>query len=358
MIISLNPDPERAEFDSLLNATLAELNNHAIKNPQGVAARAGRALEPFIGCVMSDLAIGTVFEGSIEVKGGQKFPDIVAKRYYGIEVKTSQSNHWKTTGNSVFEGTRVGSVERIFMMFAKLARPVEFRCRPYEDVLSEIVVTHSPRYLIDMNLGPGNTIFDKINMAYGTLRKDKNPIKPIIEYYKTKLLPGEELWWMDQSAKTSTNLVIRIWSNLTEPEKFNYISRSMAYFPEIFSNSSSKFNRVALWLFKHEGVVCPNVRDLYTAGGKGSYTLGGVQYKDVSRVLLNLFAHFPDILDEIAATSAAELSHHWGGQTEEPTKVSDWATLVIGIVKMNRDFKHVEIDVILEKLSEIYLLSK
>src|SRR5690606_6059321 len=146
----------------------------------------------------------------------------------------------------------------------------------------------------------------------------------IIEYYKTKLLPGEELWWMDQSATASPSLIIRLWSNLTELEKFNYISSSMVFFPEIFSNSSSKFNRVALWMFKHEGVVCPNVRDPYTAGGKCSYTLGVVKYKDVSRVLLNLFAHFPNILDKIEATSAADLSHHWGIQTDESTKLSDW----------------------------------
>ena len=79
------------------------------------------------------------------------------------------------------------------MLFAKLASPIEFRCRPYEEVLSEVVVTHSPRYLIDMNLEEGKTIFDKIKMPYDTLRKKENPIRPIVDYYKSKLKPGEEL---------------------------------------------------------------------------------------------------------------------------------------------------------------------
>ena len=83
---------------------------------------------------MSELAVGTPFEDSIELIGGQKFPDIIAKKFYGIEVKTTTQNHWKTTGNSVLESTRVDNVERIFMLFAKLASPIEFRCRPYEEV--------------------------------------------------------------------------------------------------------------------------------------------------------------------------------------------------------------------------------
>ncbi|WP_212744209.1 hypothetical protein [Maribacter sp. ACAM166] len=59
---------------------------------------------------MTDLAVGSEFENSIELIGGQKFPDIVAKKFYGIEVKTTTQNHWKTTGNSVLESTRVDDV--------------------------------------------------------------------------------------------------------------------------------------------------------------------------------------------------------------------------------------------------------
>ena len=62
----------------------------------------------------------------------------------------------------------------------QLGSPIEFRARAYEECLSEVVVTHSPRYLIDMNLEKGKTIFDKINISYDTLRKKQNPIKPII----------------------------------------------------------------------------------------------------------------------------------------------------------------------------------
>ncbi|MDD2983515.1 MAG: hypothetical protein PHQ74_09005 [Crocinitomicaceae bacterium] len=351
MIISINSETERNEFDLLLESTTSELNNHAQKNPTKVSKLLGRDLEPFVKDVMADLAVGTVFENSIELIGGQKFPDIVAKKYYGIEVKTTTKDHWKTTGNSVLESTRVDDVERIFMLFAKLASPIEFRSRPYEEVLSEVVVTHSPRYLIDMNLEKGKTIFDKINMSYDTLRKEENTIKPIVDYYKSKLKPGDELWWMDSNANNkSSNIVIKIWNNLSKEEKLDLKFKAMAYFPELFSNSSDKFGRLAIWLVTSEGVVCPNVRDLFTAGGKTNFINGKIVYQKVPRILLNLFTHVPQILENIINTSAYELSEYWGIKTNESKKIFDWINLVNQNSKKIPDAKHLNVKKILSKL--------
>lgn len=41
---------------------------------------------------MAQTAKGTPFEDSIELIPGQRFPDIIAKKYYGVEVKTSKQN--------------------------------------------------------------------------------------------------------------------------------------------------------------------------------------------------------------------------------------------------------------------------
>src|SRR5690606_10866267 len=351
MIISVNSDPNRSEFDTLLGSTIDELNVHALKSSKKVATLMGRDFEPYVRDVMTDLAVGTPFENSIELIGGQKFPDIVAKKYYGIEVKTTTQNHWKTTGNSVLETTRVENIERIFMLFAKLAEPIEFRCRPYEDVLSEVVVTHSPRYLIDMNLGKGKTIFDKINMPYDTLRKKDNPIKPIVDYYKRKLKPGEELWWMDADNNSkASNIVIRIWNNLSLKEKQHLRNRAMVYFPELFGNSSTKFGRLAIWLTTREAVVCPNVRDLFSAGGQEECVIGKNVYKKVPRIFLNLFKSIPDITEIIMQTSASELSEYWEIKTSEKRKLFDWIDLVSESSKKTIGIQHLNIRQILNEL--------
>ena len=348
MIISNNSEPNRKEFDFLLGSTLTELNSHAKNSSKKVATLLGRNLEPFVKDLMTEIAVGTPFENSIELIGGQKFPDIVAKKYYGIEVKTTTQNHWKTTGNSVLESTRVKDVERIFMLFAKLASPIEFRCRPYEEVLSEVVVTHSPRYLIDMNLEQGKTIFDKIKMPYDTLRKKENPIKPIVNYYKSKLKAGEELWWMDsENSNSASNIVIRIWNNLQPSEKQDIKNHAMIYFPELFGNRNDKFNRVAVWLATRESIVCPNIRDLFTAGGKVDIIIGTKTYERVPRIFLNLFNNRPKISENIMQISAVELSEYWEKKTTEESKVSDWIELVSESAKSIRDAQHLNIKEIL-----------
>lgn len=344
MIVSVNSDPNRSEFDLLLSSTITELNVHARNSSKKIETLLGRNLEPYVKDVMTDLAVGTIFENSIELIGGQKFPDIVAKKYYGIEVKTTTQNHWKTTGNSVLESTRVDNVERIFMLFAKLASPIEFRCRPYEEVLSEVVVTHSPRYLIDMNLEQGKTIFDKIKMPYDTLRKKESPIKPIVDYYKSKLKPGEELWWMDSENNSKpSNIVIKIWNNLSAKEKQELKNRSMVYFPELFGNSNDKFGRLAIWLVTREAVVCPNIRDLFSAGGKRDYLIDNNQYKKVPRIFLNLFRNIPNIVQIIMDTSAFELSEYWESKTTDKSKLFDWIDLVSEHAKKIQDAKHLNI---------------
>ena len=315
MIISANSEPNRKEFDILLNSTLTELNIHATKSPK----------------LVSTLAV-------------------IAKKYYGIEVKTTTQNHWKTTGNSVLESTRVEDVERIFMLFAKLASPIEFRCRPYEECLSEVVVTHSPRYLIDMNLAVGKTIFDKINTPYDVLRKKENPLRHVVDYYKSKLKPGEELWWIDQENSKPSNLVIKIWNNLSLKEKQEAKNKSMVYFPELFSNNNDKFGRLAIWLVTREGVVCPNVRDLFTAGGKGKILVGTKVYENIPRIFITLFENLDFTIETLVQTSAIELSEYWAIKTSEKKKISDWIDLVSEQSRKLSDAKHLNIKQIITEI--------
>lgn len=351
MVVSVNSDSSKSEFNRLLNSTLLELNVHANNPSKKIAELEGRKLEPLVRDVMADIAIGTPFENSIELISGQKFPDIVARKFYGVEVKTTKQDHWKTTGNSVLEGTRVDGVERIYMLFAKLASPIEFRCRPYEEVLSEVVVTHSPRYLIDMKLEPGNTIFDKINMHYDELRQKDNPVKPIVNYYKSKLKPGEELWWMDTEGDSKpSNIIIRIWNNVSRKDRIELKNRAMVYFPELFGNGSDKFGRLAVWLVTREAVVCPNVRDLFTAGGREDCVVSGIDYKMVPRVFLNLFNNIPRIVEIIMQASVSELSEYWGVNTSEDNKIIDWIDLVNAYASTVSGARHLNIKQILTKL--------
>lgn len=345
MIIAKNSIPHISEFNSLLNDTLDELNRTAKKSAKKVSSLTGNKLEPFVRDIMAEKAIGSVFEDAIECTRGQAFPDIIAKKYYGIEVKSTTQNHWRTTGNSVLESTRIAGIERIFMLFGKLGKPIEFRCRPYDECLSEVIVTHSPRYLVDMNLGPGATIFDKMKTSYEELRNQSNPIKSVVNYYKSRLKPGEDVWWIGKDGLAqANNFIIKIWNNLTSDEKLELKVKALTFFPELLSNSNDKFGRLAIWLITKEGVVCPNVRDLFTAGGKSDLLIGGKTYKNVPRIFVTLIQNLPDIAKIIFKTKATELSAYWQKNATEGNKDKTWIRLVAREASSINGAKHLDLE--------------
>lgn len=350
MVVSVNSRPSQEDFNKLLNSTIDELNFHAVKSAKVIEKLKGNKLEAYVCDVMSNLAIGSEFENTIELISGQKFPDIVAKRFFGDEVKTTTQNHWKTTGNSVLESTRVDEVDRIYMLFGKLASPIEFRCRPYEECLSEVVVTHSPRYLIDMNLENGKTIFDKINTSYNVLRKKKNPIKSITDYYKSKLKAGQDLWWINQDVGSASSLIIKHYNDLTKSEKYLLRDRSMVYFPEIFGNGQDKFARVAIWLVTRQSVVNRNVRDMFSSGGQESFIIKNKTYEEIPKIFIRLFKNIEEVLDVLINTSSIELSEYWNQKTTEKKKIMDWIGLVSSNSKTVQSANHLDIKQMLTEL--------
>jgi hypothetical protein len=328
MVVSTNPEPDKLVFQSLLNSTVASLKLESVKDQTLYQTLLGSKLEGVVYDVMKENSKGTPFENTIEYIGGQKFPDIIARKLYGVEVKATKQDHWTTTGNSVLEGTRVDDIERIYMLFGKMTAPVDFKCRPYEECLSEVVVTHSPRYLIDMDLHVGQTIFDKLDIPYDTLRNMQNPVKPIIDYYRRFLEPGEEVWWLDQEEPKPTGLIIKLWNNLTQHERNAYRTLSMVYFPEIFSNQyGTKFDRIAVWLVNMHGVVCRNVRDIFTAGGRGPVNWKGVVYQGIPQIVQKMVESIGDIKQILDTTDDENLNEYW--KSSFKNKYVHWIDLVI-----------------------------
>ena len=329
MIVSANSTAEVDEFKLLLKNTIYTLNNEVGTSAHKIELLSGTKLERYAANIMNEHATGTPFENSIECTPGQSFPDIIAKNYYGVEVKTTIKNHWKTTGNSILESSRIASVERIFMLFGKLADPAEFKFRPYEECLSEVVVTHSPRYLIDMNLGLNETIFDKLQIPYDNLRKQTNPITSIVEYYKKSLKKGDELWWMDNVEPKTSSFIIKLWSNLTKKEQHVIRIKAFAFFPELLSNSIDKFSRLSVWLVTSQGIVCKSLRDNFSSGGRKDLVLAdGLSFSKVPKMLYNLWSDATEIIKTLKATPCEELSEHWNYETNESEKVEHWIMLI------------------------------
>lgn len=338
MVVSVNPEPKNEDFNDLLDKTLMNLSIESNNHQDEYLTLLGSKLEGKVFDIMLKSAIDTPFENSIELISGQKFPDIIANKFYGVEVKTTKQNHWKTTGNSILESTRVDGIEKIFILFGKMISPIEFKYRPYASCLSDVVVTHSPRYLVDMDLEEGHTIFDKINMPYDTLRKDSDPIGQIVNYYRSLLKDGEQVWWLDQDDEKSKSLIIRFWNSLSKEIRNDYVAKGMVYFPEVFS---SDFNRFALWLFESESVICPNLRDQFTAGGQGEIVWSDKKHDQIPKMIVKLDEFIEMIIQTLQTTSPNELMEYW--QVDKKVELNSfWISLVehhTKLLNLNIDIK-------------------
>ncbi len=312
LVVAANNEPSESDFKHLMEDMNARLNEDASRRPAYYKKRNGTALEVDVCECLTKCAIGTPFEGSITHVGGHAFPDIKANNYYGVEVKSSKDKHWKSTGSSILESTRIEDIKRIYMTFGKLSDPVGFKSRPYECCLSDIRVTHYPRYIINMDLADGDTIFDKMNISYEVLRRSEEPSAEVANYYKALLKPGEKLWWAPEQ-DISSPIRLRLWSNLSKEEKDSFSGQGYAYFPEIFSNNGQiKYNRLTMWLYTEIGIICPNVRDLFSASGQKELETHSGILVSMPAVYKHLERLRGYIIDSILTAEPDFLKEQWG----------------------------------------------
>jgi hypothetical protein len=327
----MNKEPSVEEFEALCKKACQLMNEKAGREPDYYLMKGGQKLEKEVKEELDHAAKGTNFEGTIQIISGQRFPDIVAANYYGVEVKSTKEDKWTIIGGSVAEGTRVEGVEHIFLLFGKLHKPVEFKTRRYEECLCDIAVTHSPRYKIDMNLPIGKTIFDDMEMSYDEIRKLKDPIQPVVEFFRKKLNPGESLWWINGEEATSGAVPakIRMWKTLLKEEKEELVAQGFALFPELFSDSRNKYERFTLWLVANHGVVSSSMRDPFSAGGQFDLEINGVHYEKLPQKYIQLYSYKDKVHDTILKIEEDTLCTTWGMEnTGFENRMKMWMKLV------------------------------
>lgn len=333
MIISTACEQRLPDFRNLMSRTDDYLNRDARERGGYYATRGGSKLEEDVCRALTSCAEGTLFEGSIRLVSGASFPDIVASRMFGVEVKSTVGNHWTSIGSSILETTRDQNVERIYMTFGKLAEPVEFISKPYEDCLSDIVVTHYPRYKIDMRLQEKgeSTIFEKMDVDYDELRLMDNPVPTVSHYYTSLLREGESLWWASNAnlEEEAAPPVLRLWTSLTATEKNFYTVQGYALFPEIFnSGTTTKYQRYALWLARECSIVNTNIRDQFSAGGRVDLETPLGFFEKVPAVYGRVKTNAELIKRAILEKEEDTLKECWQIRNLSDNRISQWCRLV------------------------------
>jgi hypothetical protein len=270
--------------------------------------------------------------------GGRKFPDIIFEgTQFGVEVKTSKQG-WSCLGNSVLASTRVDGVDRIELVFGSGSSPVIVRSADYKDCVESVQVTHSPRYILNMDLVDGVGYFSGTSFTFEQILNAPDPISLVVEEARLRIGDGEWLWWMgNRNDSSSAPIVIRKWSKLTDSEQASLIAQTFAYFPEILSPGGADYDRVGLWLFTEKSVINTSLRDVFTAGGKVSLVTDNCTIDSVPRILGVLNSNLAGIRAEIKKCTPEDWARWHEGSPEQYASYADrftcWRTKILPLIK-------------------------
>lgn len=265
-------------------------------------------------------------------KNSHKFPDI-GYGTFGIEVKTVKSDKWICAGNSIMEGTAREGVEEIYVFFLKKGDPPDIRYKKYEECISDIKTTHSPRYEVNMDILQSETVFKKLGITYANFRKSKEKIKELREYYREK---NQQIWWLDEeTGESTTPLEMKSFSKIPKSTRDEYLVEIFSLFPEVFS---SEFDGPVAHLVSKYSVYSKNFRDEISAGGKVWLKWKDVGDYWISRIFFNfwrlkkeVFAYLLENRKEVdvflkSTSETIGIGDHWTALVE--TKIKENKRLV------------------------------
>lgn len=260
------------------------------------------------------------------------FPDI-ALLPFGIEIKHTQKDSWRSVANSVFETTRSDGIEEIYVIFGKMGGKPEVKWQKYQDCVMHVRTSHVPRF--ELEIGTDKPIFDKFGISYPDFQKldIHSRMEHIRDYARKRLKSGERLWWLETNGNEhSLPLEVRMYPALEQPEKRKLRAEAALLCPKIVGPSTlkGKYDDAVVYLITYHGVFCPQARDLFTAGSvalKSDPKRGG---KYIIRSLADI--------EEEMKTAAFEMEdalfqEYWGRSCEAENRISQWLSMADSYAK-------------------------
>jgi len=254
----------------------------------------------------------------------QVFPDIILGKF-GIEVKFTTQDTWRSIANSIFEGTRDQKVERIYLLFGKMGGSPEVRWRKYEDCVIHVRTSHVPRFEVEM-LERGS-LFAKMGVSYVEFSKLSiaDRMKHVRDYARGRLKEGERLWWLEDAPGQahSLPLQVRLYMGLPQEEKRKMRAEAALLCPQIVkpSRSKNKYTDPAMYLLTYHGVLCPQARDLFSAGSvalRSDETRGGIY---IARALKDIEQ---EMRTAARVLTEALFEEYWGISTPPHKRINEW----------------------------------
>lgn len=307
------------DFEHILDAICAKLTAEARKNP----FQSSKQFEDRVREVTREI-IG--FKAVIDFDPHpQAFPDIAVGEF-GVEVKFTTNDTWRSVANSVLETNRVHDVKKVYLVFGKMGGMPEAKWGEYEKCVMHVRTSHVPRFEIE--LYPEHSLFEKMGIPYDTFRGStmEKKMEYIRAYARGRLKKGERLWWLEDTPDDPGHTLpiqARLYTKLPINEKKRFRAEAVLLCPQIVQSGRSrdKYDDAVLYLLTYHGVLCHQARDLFSAGSVANPNNddeGGV-YIQRALKLLEL-----EMLVAAAELEDAVFVEYWGEAVPRDKRIAEW----------------------------------
>lgn len=262
---------------------------------------------------------------SVELNpAAQAFPDI-AIGDYGIEVKFTMNDTWRSVANSVQESNRVDSVKIVYLVFGKMGGKPEVKWAEYASSVMHVRTSHVPRF--EVEIGTKKSLFDSIGISYDAFRvlSIHEKMQHVREYARARLKKGERLWWLEDNGEVAHSLPIqvRLYTSLDREEKDKLRGEAILLCPQIVQAGTvkGKYDDVVLYLLTYHGVLCHQARDLFSAGSVANPRNDDEGGLYIERMLK---LSEPHILNAANILEDALFEEYWGERVSKSKRISKW----------------------------------
>lgn len=268
------------------------------------------------------------------------FPDVVLGAI-GVEIKFTTNDTWRSVANSVFESTRSKDVQNIYVLFGKMGGIPAVKWGKYEDCVIHVRTSHVPRFEVEMD--PKKSLFAQMEISYRdfSLLPIEERMKYIRKYARGRLKEGERLWWLEETPEKGHSLPIevRLYMNLPSDEKIKLRAEAALLCPQVVKppRAKRKYEDAAIYLLTYHGVLCPQARDLFSAGSvamRSDATRGG---NYILRALKDIEGRMAQAALEMEDALFVE---YWERSVPPKSRIKEWLRRADALAKGWKPSKH------------------
>lgn len=305
------------EFEHILDLIIAQLTQEA----RDASFKSAKEFEDRVREVVNEHVGGTEIDFNPHP---QAFPDI-AIGDFGIEVKFTANDTWRSVANSILETNRIDAVQYVYIVFGKMGGTPAVRWGEYEKSVMHVRTSHVPRF--EVEIGAEHSLFELIGISYDEFRVSEmhEKMEYIRKYARSRLKPGERLWWLEDQPGEEHTLPIqaRLFTKLPSEEKKKLRAEAVLLCPEVVSSgrSRNKYDDVVLYLLTYHGVLAHQARDLFSAGSVANPTndnKGGIYIQRAIELLED------EIREAAMRMDDALFVEYWGVSIPPNQRIREW----------------------------------